>query len=168
MSIASHYKSSPSLHPLTWDEFIEDVKVHGFETGFYEGERGGFEEQIFFNPQNGIIIYAFTYSGRSVNYAVAYGELKVKGNEVEKGKAMKLFKHFQMSDGVIAFSMEAKVLKELLSMRVQFALPWKVKQEMQLMNFDERQRLSPKDQIRRMREKIRECPREMKAIIGFR
>ncbi len=168
MNMESYHKDSLSQYLLTWDAFMEDVKKHGFEIGFHEGEKGGFEERVFFNSQNGIIIYAFTYSGRSANHAVAYGELKIKGNEKETEKVMKLFKHFRMSDGVIAFSLEAKRLEELLSMRVQFVSPWRVGQEMQLMNFDERQRLSSNEQSKRIKEKIRKCPREMRAIVGFR
>lgn len=168
MSMALHYKSLHSPHILTWQEFLENVKEYGFETGFCKSEEGGFEERVFFNPQKGIIIYAFTYSGKYANHTVAYGELKIKGDDTDKTRVMSSFKHFQISDGVIAFSLDVKGLEELLKMRVQFVIPWRIGQEMQLTNFDERQRLSQKEQNKLIQDKIRKCPREMKAIIGFR
>lgn len=164
MSIASH-----SLSLLTWEGFLENMEKRGFETGFHKSEENGLEERIFFNPQNGIIIYSFTYSGKYANHAIAYGELKIKGNDKEKDTVMSMFKHFRIANGVIAFSLDAKEkLEKLTQRRVQFVTPWKIKQEMQLTNLAERQNLSPREQDKVIQRKIKECSREMKKIIGFR
>lgn len=167
MSIAKHYKCSRSQYNESWQEFVENVKEHEFEIGFHNGQKGGFEEAIFFNTKKGIVIYAFTYSGMHANHAVAYGEIKTPEKGTEKARMMSFFKHFQMKNGILAFSIDAKEgLEELLKRKTEFCTPWKIGQEMQLMNFDERQRLNPNEQKARTEEKLMECPYELRRIVG--
>ena len=78
---------------ITWIDFIEIVKAYGFKSGYCQKFTGtawsgkGVEEKeiIFFHEEKGLILYAESYDGKSVNKANVYGEVKI-GDKLEKNQ----------------------------------------------------------------------------------
>lgn len=70
---------------VTWDDFIKIVKDYGFKVGYsekftgihqWDDKRVEEEEVIFYNEDKGLILYAESYNGTSVNRADVYAEVK--------------------------------------------------------------------------------------------
>ena len=76
---------------ITWIDFIEIAKAYGFKSGYCQKFTGtawsceGVEEEeiIFFHEEKGLILHAESYSGKSVNSAHVYGEVKI-GDKLEE------------------------------------------------------------------------------------
>ena len=71
---------------VTWAEFLKLVKDYGFKVGYSEKftginqwEKKSVEEEevIFYNEERGLILYAESYNGTSVNSAEVYAEVKI-------------------------------------------------------------------------------------------
>lgn len=71
---------------ITWQKFIEIAKSYGFKCGFCQKftvtgwlNKKGIEEEeiIFFHEEKGLILYAESLGGKSVNSAKVYGEVKI-------------------------------------------------------------------------------------------
>lgn len=64
----------------TWQNFIEIARAYGFKCSFCQKFMGtGIieEEIIFFHEEKGLILYAESFGGKSVNSAKVYGEVKI-------------------------------------------------------------------------------------------
>ena len=91
---ADHLKSIRDTHfGITWIEFIEVAKASGFKSGYCQKFTGtgwsdkGVEEEeiIFFHEEKGLILHAVSFSGKSVNSAKVYGEVKI-GDKLEENQ----------------------------------------------------------------------------------
>lgn len=78
---------------ITWQDFIKIVKAYGFKCGFCQKFTGtGWSEEcveeeiIFFHEEKGLILYAESFDGNSVNSANVYGEVKLNDGKLEKSQ----------------------------------------------------------------------------------
>lgn len=169
-------------HVHTWKEFLAEAKRAGFKLGLLEDYSGkGLqkdgkcikEEVILFSRENGVIVYAYTFSGRTANYARIYGELQRKNRtmtEIQR-RATNKFNHWQQKEDVIAFAMDVRQGIETpiqnLSNLFGFSTPWKVHQEMQFVNTVERDGANGQKREIITQEKLNRCNPVIREILGI-
>lgn len=104
---------------ITWHDFIEIAKAYGFKCGFCQKFTGtglsdekGIEEEeiIFFHEEKGLILYAESFDGKSVNSATVYGEVKLNGDKLEEDQcnALNGCSHGGNGNGTMAFSVDVR------------------------------------------------------------
>ena len=115
---ADHLKSIGDTHfGITWIEFIEVAKAYGFKSGYCQKFTGtgwsdkGVEEEeiIFFHEEKGLILHAESFSGKSVNSAKVYGEVKI-GDKLEENQweALNGCSHGGNGNGTMSFKVDVR------------------------------------------------------------
>lgn len=115
---ADHLKSIGDTHlGITWIEFIEITKAYGFKSGYCQKFTGtgwsdkGVEEEeiIFFHEEKGLILHAESFSGKSVNSAKVYGEVKI-GDKLEEKQweALNGYSHGSNGNGTMHFEVDVR------------------------------------------------------------
>lgn len=114
-----HLESIGDTHfGITWQEFIEIAKAYGFKCGFCQKFTGtswsdeGVEEEeiIFFHEEKGLILHAESFNGKSVNSAKVYGEVKLKGGNLEENQwdALTGCSHCGNENGTMSFDVDVR------------------------------------------------------------
>lgn len=168
-------------HVHTWKGFLSEAKRSGLKLGFFENYSGKglqkegkhiMEEAVFFSIEKGIIIYAYTFSGKSANYAKLYGELLRKDAIMtEKQKnALTMFNHWQVKKDVIPFAMDVKQGMESqiqsLSKLFEFCSPWIAQQEIQFVNIIEKDGTDMSKRESITWDKLSRCDPKVREILG--
>lgn len=141
-------KEGGLYHITRWEMFCQMMMEQGFRSG-YEAkftcpEIGGFRpdtEAVFFNPDNGLVIYASSFGGEFLNQATMYGEIHLGqcGLLGEQKALLSLCERTDFWAEGIAFSKEIrrgfnhyiKLFKESF----RFHSPWTRKTEISLLNY---------------------------------
>lgn len=115
---AAHLKAiGDTYFNITWVDFIEIVKAYGFKSGYrkkfagsgWSGKEVEEEEIIFFHEEKGLILYAESYDGKSVNSAKVYGEVKIADNlEAKQLEALNGCSHGSNGNGTIYFDVDVR------------------------------------------------------------
>ena len=115
---ADHLKSIGDTHfGITWIDFIEIAKAYGFKCGYCQNFTGtGWsnkdveeEEIIFFHEEKGLILHAESFSGKSVNSAKVYGEVKIGDKFEEKQwEALNGCSHGGNGNGTMHFEVDVR------------------------------------------------------------
>ena len=169
-------------HIHTWDEFLGEAKKSGLKIGLFDNYSGNGlqkdgkhikEEVILFSREKGIIVYAYTFSGKTANYARLYGELQRSSqtmSDAQKRIASK-FNHWQQKGDVISFAMDVRQGKETqiqnLSRLFGFSAPWKLTQEMQFVNTVEREDANSQKREIITQRKLNKCDPKLKEILSI-
>lgn len=113
-----HLESIGDTHfGITWQSFIEIAKTYGFKSGYCQKFTGtgwsgkGVEEEeiIFFHEEKGLILYAESYNGKSVNNAKVYGEVKISENiERNQWNALNGCSHSGNGNGTMSFDVDVR------------------------------------------------------------
>lgn len=102
---------------ITWQDFIKIVKAYGFKCGFCQKFTGtGYSEEcveeeiIFFHEEKGLILYAESFGGDSVNSANVYGEVKLNDGKLEKSQwdALNGCSHSANENGTLCFHVDVR------------------------------------------------------------
>lgn len=114
-----HLKSISDTHfNISWQDFIDIAKSYGFECSLrqkftaktFSNENVEEEEIIFFHKEKGLILYAESYDGSSVNSAKIYGEVKVSGKKLEENQwdALSGCSYCGNENGTISFNIDVR------------------------------------------------------------
>ncbi len=169
-------------HVHTWEAFLEEAKKAGLEVGFFENYSGDGlrkgdnhikEEAIFFSRRKGIILYAYTFSGKTVNYAKLYGELQKQETKLteEQKRALRMFNHWQNAKSILSFSMDARqgVMESIKTLDQAFGFHshWSIKQEIQFVNIVEKDGADMAMRERITEDKLSKCNPIIREILGI-
>lgn len=144
-------KEGGLYHITRWEMFCQMMQEQGFRSG-YEAkftcpEIGGFQpdtEAVFFNSDDGLVIYASSFGGEFLNQATMYGEIHLGqcGLLGEQKALLSLCERTDFGEDGIAFSKEIrkgfnhyiKLFKEVF----RFHSPWTRKVEISLLNYSDK------------------------------
>ena len=169
-------------HVHNWQEFLSEAQKSGLKIGLHEdyegkglkkGEMHILEEIIFFDKERGFILYAYTFSGKSVNYARLYGELQRKDTLVSEAQQRLLtkFNHLQKTKDIIAFAMDVRqgVKSHITNLEenFEFRSPWSVIQELEFVNTVEKDGKSAEERKTITQAKLYKCVKGVREIIGM-
>ena len=113
-----HLESIGDTHfGITWQTFIEIAKAYGFKSGYCQkftgigwSDNGVEEEIIFFHEEKGLILYAESYDGNSVNSAKVYGEVKINDGKLERKQwdALNGCSHSSNGNDTMSFNVDVR------------------------------------------------------------
>ena len=114
-----HLKSIGDTHfGMKLHDFVEIAKACGFKSGFCHKFTGtgwsdeGVEEEeiIFFHEEKGLLLYAETFGGESVNDAHVFGEVKINGEKLTRRQfdALNGCSYGGNKNGTISFEVDVR------------------------------------------------------------
>lgn len=164
---------------ITWNDFIEIAKAYGFKCGFCQkftgtgwSDKKGIEEEeiIFFHEEKGLILYAESFDGKSVNSAKVYGEVKLNENKIEEDQwnALNGCSHGGNGNGTMYFNVDVRegfrFHLDAVSEAFEFSKSWSKVQFLWFLNYmDTKKKNYNYEQINK--KKIASCTPEVRKII---
>lgn len=165
---------------MKWTRFKETVQKYGFTIGYlrnFEGHgwsyNGGLtneEEIIFYNRENGLVLYANSFGRTAINQAILYGEIDYTCSFNGKQKTLiARCRTTQRSGNVLSFSMEVGKGFEHYVTRLEesfnFCTPWSIEKELRFVNYMERETHERAFWKNCAQRKVEQCSHELRAIM---
>ena len=129
---------------ISWGEFKGILDEEGFVCGYrkeFHGREHIEEEVIYFHEAKGLIVFADSYRGKSINSAHLYGEVYSKELTGDQWTVLQGFSMSSNGDGTISFSLDMREgfrnrLNDLSEV-FEFSKTWSTEPFMWFMNYME-------------------------------